>query len=262
MTFVFLDSITDARAGDRGKIAISGSHGGRYAAATASRAGLRAVVLNDAGRGLDDAGVAGVLALDEVAMAGAAVEAESAEIGSARDSFENGVLSVVNRTAYGLGLRQGMALKNAADLLRAATLPEAMLPAVAESRWEEPIGADLSVLCVDSASLIAPGDAGRLIVTGSHGGLIGGDPARACKADAKLVAFSDAGIGKNRVGVARLPALAQRRIAAVTLDCHSCRIGEAASALKGGIVSHVNGPAGVLGLVPGGALMSQLIRLF
>ena len=69
---VLLNSITDAGPAAGGKIGISGSHGGLFAAWVASHAKLRAVVLNDAGRGLEDAGIAGVKALDSVSMAGVA----------------------------------------------------------------------------------------------------------------------------------------------------------------------------------------------
>lgn len=261
MTPVLLDSITDARETHRDRVGISGSHGGLYAAACASRAGLRAVVLNDAGRGLDDAGVAGVAALDRVAMAGATVSFRSAEIGSARESLDCGMLSYVNRTAHALGLREGLPAAAAVAYLTRADLPEGMLDKVEEARWDEPMGDAPAVLCADSAALITPADEGRIIVTGSHGGLVGGDPARACKARARLVAFNDAGGGKNGIGLSRLPALEEQGVAAVTLDCFSCRIGEARSGLETGIVSHANGPAQDMGLSAGHCLKPQLRRL-
>jgi len=259
---LLLDSITDAEAAAWGRIAVSGSHGGLYAAAVASRAGLRAVVLNDAGRGLNDAGIAGVRALAGVGMAACAVDCMSAEIGSARDALDCGVISYANPVAAALGVEAGQGVRDALALLAAAQEPRAMLDPVPEARWDEELAPGRApVLCVDSASLIKPGDAGRAIVTGSHGGLIGGDPARACKAEARLVSFSDAGRGKRDIGLSRLPALAERGIAAVTLDCMSCEIGNAASALARGRVSAVNAPAVALGLAPGMALRAGLERL-
>lgn len=257
---LFLDSITDAGPEAVGRIAVAGSHGGLYAAAVASRAGLRAVVLNDAGRGLHDAGIAGVRALADVGMAGCAVDCESAEIGSARDTAENGVISFSNAVAAALGIAPGMTVRAMLDLLRRAPVPGAILPEVPEARWDEPVGRH-RVLCVDSASLIKPGDAGRIIVTGSHGGLIGGDPARACKAQARLVAFSDAGGGKNGIGFTRLPALEARGVGAVTLDCDSCEIGSAGSALESGVISAVNDTARAMGLQQGQGLRAALTAL-
>ncbi|WP_137701914.1 hypothetical protein [Marimonas lutisalis] len=241
------DSITDAKPDAAGCIAVSGSHGGLYAAAVASRAGLRAVILNDAGRGLNDAGIAGVRALADVGMAACAVDCMSAEIGSASDAAAHGIISYANPVAADLGITPGQTARAALDLLAHAPTPRDRLAEVPEARWDEDIDGT-PVLCVDSASLITPDDAGRIIVTGSHGGLIGGNPARACKAQALYVSFSDAGRGKNDIGLTRLPALDARGIAAATLDCMSCEIGNAASALANGIVSAANRTARDLGL--------------
>lgn len=250
---LFLDSITDADAGADGKIAVSGSHGGLFAAAIASRAGLRAVILNDAGKGLHQSGIAGVKALADVGMAACAVDCMSAEIGSARDTHEQGVVSYANAVAQALGVTPRQTVQQAVALMRDAPTPTGMLDEVAEARWDEKSGAG-TVLCVDSASMIRPEDAGRIIVTGSHGGLIGGDPARACKAVARFVSYSDAGRGKNDIGLSRLPALQLRGIAAVTLACESCEIGNAASALATGLVSAANDSAQVFGIRVGQSL--------
>ncbi|MBL4556209.1 MAG: hypothetical protein JKP98_00180 [Rhodobacteraceae bacterium] len=56
---LLLDSITDAGPDAAGAVAICGSHGGLYAASLASQAGLHGVILNDAGIGLNGAGIAG-----------------------------------------------------------------------------------------------------------------------------------------------------------------------------------------------------------
>jgi len=238
---LLLNSITDARENAKGRVAICGSHGGMIAGLMASRAGLKAVILNDAGIGFERAGIAGAQALGDVGMAGATVSCMSAEIGSAQDMLANGVISYANEIALKLGVEAGEPVRNAARKFAAAPEPAGILPPQEEQRWDADLGPDMPpILCVDSASLIKPGDAGRIIVTGSHGGLIGGDPARACKADARFVCFSDAGFGKNDVGIARLPALAARGIAAVTVSCESCAIGDAQSALENGVISAVN----------------------
>lgn len=255
---IMLDSITDIRTEHAGGIAISGSHGGHYPAALASRGGLRAVVFNDAGLGLNDAGVAGLKALDQVGMVGLAVSANSAEIGSSKDSLAEGVISYANAGAAAVDIKIGAPLGEQVANLKDAPTPKGLLPEVAEARWEEQIG-DTMVLCVDSASLIRPTDAGRVILTGSHGGLIGGDPARAAKAEARFVTFNDAGGGKNDVGFARLPALDERGIAAATVDCNSCHIGDAASVLASGVISRCNQAAVALG-VKSGTKVSDAIR--
>lgn len=256
----FYDSITDADADAQGRIGISGSHGGMFAAACASRAGLRAVILNDAGKGLNDAGIAGIRALSDQGMAGCAVDCMSAEIGSAQDSYDNGIISYANPVAQRLGIITGLSVKDATKRLSEAPEPAGMMEAVPEESDVVTVHG-LEVLCVDSASLITAKDAGRIIVTGSHGGLIGGNPARACKAEARFVSFSDAGIGKNNIGLSRLPPLARRTIAAVTLDCHSCEIGNSASALETGVVSDANQTAADYGICAGMTLRDSIRRL-
>src|SRR6478735_12780320 len=55
-----LDSITKLTPDDAGRVVIAGSHGGRYAAYCAARGNVLAVILNDAGVGWEQAGIAGL----------------------------------------------------------------------------------------------------------------------------------------------------------------------------------------------------------
>ena len=90
-----------------------------------------------------------------------------------------------------------------------------------------------------------------VIVTGSHGGLLGGRPETALKYDALAALFNDAGIGIDEAGVTRLPALDTRGIAAGTVAAASARIGDARSAYEDGVLSRVNDRAAMLGIVSG-----------
>ena len=258
--FYLLDSITDAREEHRGGVAVSGSHGGLYPAAVASRAGLRGVIFNDAGRGLEEAGVAGARGLDAMGMAAACVDCMTCLIGSASDAAANGVISFANAEAAALGVAPGQGAREAALLLLAARAPEKIAPAIEEARRERAIGG-VATLLVDSASLVRADDAGAVIVAGSHGGLIGGDPARALKTDARFAAFNDAGVGKDACGVSRLPALEARGVAAVAVSASTARIGDAASAVETGVISAVNAPAAALGARIGAPLREAIARL-
>ncbi|MEM9060087.1 MAG: hypothetical protein AAGD13_06455 [Pseudomonadota bacterium] len=255
---LLLNSITDAGPDAAGAVIVSGSHGGLYPAVVASRAGARAVIFNDAGGG---AGVAGVDALTDVGTAAAAVDCFSALIGSADDMVAHGRLSHVNAEAARLGLSIGGSVKDAVELLRGANNSTRVLDPVKEARFETTLESGLTILLVDSASLVAPEDRGRVIITGSHGGLVGGDPARALKADARLAVFNDAGIGKNKVGVSRLPALDARGIAGLTVAHDSARIGDAQSAFETGVISAANRTARGLGAREGNRLAAFLAEL-
>jgi len=104
---------------------------------------------------------------------------------------------------------------------------------------------------LDSASLVGAEHVGTVVVTGSHGGLLGGRPDTALKYDALAALFNDAGIGIDEAGVTRLPALEARGIAAGTVAVASARIGDARSTYQDGILSRVNPRAAALGIVPG-----------
>lgn len=257
-----LNSITDANASSAGNVLVSGSHGGRYPAALASIAQAHAVIFNDAGIGLDEAGIAGVKILAKCQMAAASTSCMSCKIGSADDMAANGIISYANSVAADLGVVTGMLVSKAADLMLTATKPNRQLPPVDEARWEETIdGINPTILFVDSASLVGPDDEGRIIITGSHGGLIGGDPTRALKAKAKLAVFNDAGIGKEQTGIARLAALDQIGVAALTVSHATARIGDARSNLDTGIVSAINQHARDLEFHKNESLMEQLKTL-
>ncbi|PHQ99074.1 MAG: hypothetical protein COB39_05730 [Marinosulfonomonas sp.] len=248
MTIELLDSITDATDATVGKIVVSGSHGGLYPAAAASLAGTRAVLFNDAGIGLEQAGVAGVLALADVGMAAAGVDCNTCRIGSAKDTLERGVISTVNSVATSLGITTSMSVERAVLLMAKAMSPHARLKPHVESRQAVAIGAyGLTVELLDSASLVNARDTGKIVITGSHGGLIAGDATRAIKAPVRIAVFNDAGLGVDNIGTSRLPALEARTIASVTVSCDTARIGDAASALETGIISALNPSAQKMG---------------
>ena len=249
-----LDSITDAAPAHAGGVAVSGSHGGLFPAAIASARGLKAAIFNDAGVGKDEAGVAGIMALGEIGVPAAAVDCMSARIGDAAEMMEHGVVSMANIAAMSFFVTIGLDAAEAARRFAAAADPTATLDPPEEARREIAVGG-AKILLLDSASLVTPEDAGAIIVTGSHGGLIGGDPARALKApEARLAVFNDAGIGKDRVGLSRLPALDERATPAVTVAAMSARIGDAESAWESGVISAANAEAQKRGAAEGMAL--------
>ena len=107
------------------------------------------------------------------------------------------------------------------------------------------------VWALDSASLVLPEHKDAIVITGSHGGLLGGKPETALKYDVRGALYNDAGIGKDSAGTSRLPALDARGIAAATVSAASARIGDARSTYEDGIISRVNRRAATLGLGEG-----------
>src|SRR6202043_1378178 len=92
---------------------------------------------------------------------------------------------------------------------------------------------------------------GTVVVTGSHGGILGGHPETALKYAALAALFNDAGIGADEAGVGRLPALDARGIAAGTVAAASARIGDARSTYEDGVLTRINHRAAARGIAPG-----------
>ena len=91
--------------------------------------------------------------------------------------MRRGTVSRVNALAAGLGVRERMGCWEAAGLLLAATASGRDPEAITEARrvLREP-GWKKAIALIDSASLVTPDDVGQIVVTASHGGLIGGNP--------------------------------------------------------------------------------------
>ncbi len=240
MTVLTAATITVLPDGAAGAVVVCGSHGGRYPGYRTALAGLRAVILNDAGVGRDAAGIGALGYLDELGIAAATVSNTSARIGEPDDMLRHGVISHVNTPARNVGVTVGDACAEAAERLTAAPLVAVEPPAVSEGRAVVDLEAGGRIVLVDSAAMVTADDAGAVVVTGSHGAIVGGDPRKALQVDAAAAVFNDAGFGVDDVGVTRLPVLQQRGIAAFTVAVESARIGEAASSYRHGVISAVN----------------------
>lgn len=253
------DSVTELGTDARGAVLVAGSHGGRLAAYYASRAGVHAVILNDAGIGKEDAGVAGIAALEAVGMAAAAASHTTARIGDGAATLARGVVSRANVVAATCGVVPGMPVRDAAVRMTNAPRPLGGLASPGEGRFQLRSAAP-EIWGLDSVGLALPEDAGRVLVFGSHGALHGGRAASAIPVAAIAAAFHDAGaLGAD---LTRLPVLATRGIPAVAVSAASARIGEARSMWDSGVLSHVNAPAVALGARIGQPLAEFFGRAF
>ncbi|HUA54805.1 MAG TPA: hypothetical protein VMB81_21685 [Candidatus Sulfotelmatobacter sp.] len=253
------DSITRLDA-PRGKVIVAASHGAIYAAYLAARSGGRAVILNDASVGRDAAGISGLAYLAGFGMPAATVAHDSAHIGDGADMLARGRISHVNAPAEALGVAPGQSCRVAAARLRAARAQTLDVPSLDETRSLLDRGPP-AVWGIDSASLAKPEDDGTILVTGSHGALLGGKPETALKASPRAALFSDAGGGPDGAGTSRLPVLAARGVAAATVSAASARIGDAKSLYHDGVISHVNTVAAQAGARPG-MTTRQFVALF
>lgn len=244
------DSITRVGAEAAGAVVVNGSHGGIYAAYVAAKLRVAAAVFNDAGVGRDQAGIAGLDYLAGLGIPAAAVGHQTARIGDGPDMMARGIVTHANSPAIAIGCHPGLACRDAAAALQQAGPSLREPPPAMEAAFlliDEPP----AVWALDSASLVGAEHAGAVVVTGSHGGLLGGRPDTALKNDALAALFNDAGIGIDEAGVTRLPALDGRGIAAGTVAASGARIGDARSTYEDGILTRVNRRAAALGIAPG-----------
>jgi hypothetical protein len=117
---------------------------------------------------------------------------------------------------------------------------------------------DAEVVVLDSITEAVGGPPGRVVVSGSHGGVSAGR--FALEARVRLAVFNDAGVGLDGAGIAALPLLQAHGIAGCTVAHDTARIGDAASTLATGVVSHANAAAVALGMRPGLTISAWLSR--
>ena len=249
-TVQLADSITKLGPQFRGTVLVAGSHGGSYCGYLAALAGLRGVIFNDAGVGLDNAGIGALDYLQRLGMAAATVAHTSARIGDGADMFERGRISHCNATANSLGCAVGQTCQEAAEIMQGGKVFEGNAPAYEETR-KLLRDAPVRVIACDSASLVKPDDADTIIITGSHGGRLAGRPGYGLAVQARGAVFNDAGVGIDMAGVQRLEILDRNSTPAVTVDAMTARVGDARSAWESGIISHINKQAAKRGITVG-----------
>lgn len=259
---LLMDSIVYVEASDAGQIVIAGSHGGRSSGRFAIEHALAACFLNDAGIGKDDAGIAALAMFDELGRAGATYDSKTARIGDARDAWQHGVISHVNRQASQLGLVAGERVADAVQRVFGSAPGKPVAPETPEAsgrkiRIEMPLGH--TVILMDSTGYADASDAGHIVVAGSHGGLAGKYGGEVLLAG---IFLNDAGGGKEQAGIASLAVFDGIGVPAAAYSHRSARIGDAQDAWANGVISFVNRAAAGLGLAAGERLQQAVYRVF
>lgn len=242
-------SCSNIRAEHRAHVIVSGSYGGRYNAFNAAKWPVRAVIMNDAGIGKDKAGIVGLDFLDRIGLAAATADAQTCHIGDGDHMLAHGVISHVNRAAAALGCTPGQSVRACAERLRTASVPAVAPPAITEGARVvmRDVPGEPVLICADSIGMVQPDDAGRIVVTASHGALSGGRPDNVVPQEIHAIFFSDAGGGMDGAGIARLADLERRGIVAGATSADSAPIGDSRALYRDGVLSYINGPASMRG---------------
>jgi uncharacterized protein YunC (DUF1805 family) len=249
---VLLDSLGDLQPGNTSPILVCGSHcgGNRDLAGHVKNCHVKAVFLNNAGVGKNQAGIRGLTHYEAENVLACAVDNYSAEIGIARDTYESGIISHTSTRADTIGIQIGDSVKEAiAKIMRhrsQAGQGEGSEPFDEKDKskkenLKKQTRIQIDGVCItvtDSITFLNESNSGDIVVCGSHGGLSAGNYAK--KYRVKAVFFNDAGIGKNDAGVRSLESLGGAGILACTVDCMSAEIFNGQDVLDNGIISVCN----------------------
>ncbi len=256
---VTLPSCSNATASHAGAVIVSGSYGGKYNAFNAAKWGVRGVIMNDAGVGADNAGIVGLPYLDQIGLPAATASAETCHIGDGQHTLDYGIISHVNRAAAALGCVPGETVRSCAERMRAGTVPVAAPPPITEGTRVtlRAVAGKPKLICADSVGMVRPEDTGQIVITASHAALPGGRPDTLIPRGIYAVFFSDAGVGLDGAGIARLPVLDADGIIAGTASAASAPIGDSRALYERGVLSHLTSAA-----VRAGGAVGMPLKIF
>lgn len=247
---VILDSLGDLKPSNNYPILVCGSHcgGNGDLAKHVHNCNVKAVFLNNAGIGKNQAGIRELINYNNENVLACAVDNHSAEIGNAYDTYENGIITHLNNLADLIGIQAGDTVKNAIYKINHQLLPINQNTQTndnknnfGKSNLKKQLQTEvdgITITVTDSITFLNENNVGDIVVCGSHGGVSAGKYAK--KHRVKAVFFNDAGIGKNNAGIKSLEALNDGEITACTVDCMSAEIFNGLDTLENGIVTVCN----------------------
>ncbi len=254
---ILLDSLGDLQLNNTSPILVCASHCGDNGtfARKVKNCHVKAVFLNNAGIGKNQAGISGLKHYEAENIIACAVDHYSAEIGIALDTWNSGIISHTTFQTEKHGIKIGDTVKEAVNkILNIINLTSSKQDnknsvSFINEEKETPGKIDLkkqsqsqidgvNITVTDSITFLNDKNAGDIVVCGSHGGLSAGHYAQ--KHALKAVFFNDAGIGKNNAGIKSLDLLNDAGILACTVNCMSAEIFNGQDTLNNGIISVCN----------------------
>ena len=242
---ITMDSIAQMSPDETGHLVVAGSHGSESAARHVARYMPFGIILNDAGKGKNDAGISGLHVLEAMGILGATVDCMSARIGEGQDSYQSGVISAINDKAREAGICVGMKVVEAAKLMF-----------VARESTEKIRGAfiihedtDGRIYVTDTISYLNEVHRESVVVGGSHCAHTTYDFVKGL--NLRGIFLNDAGKGRDGAGISGLPVYKIAGIPAGAVDCMTARIGHGLDTWENGIVSSANELAQELGIATG-----------
>lgn len=210
----------------------------------------RAVIGHDGGIGKDAAGTQGLYYLEALGIPAVAAAGDSAELGNGSDLYQAGIVSRLNILAEQCGVRRGMPVKDATELLLDKDPTDIGPGTKVRREIVETSASGRAVVVTDSIIFARPEDRDRnVLVTAGHTGRSGAS---------FLLEFrpwgficSDGGGAKNGSGTAGLEIVEAHGLAGASVSAVSAAIGDAWSSYEDGIIAACNRHARARGVENG-----------
>ncbi|MDE0653302.1 MAG: hypothetical protein OXI26_06595 [bacterium] len=236
---------------NRGRdICVNSSYCGVLPARFIAEAAPRGAIGMDCGIGPEGSAIAGLWYLEALDIPAAVADVMSARLGDGVHLYRNGVISFFNQPAADCGVRAGMTVAEAAQLM----LENDPAPAAADEITNRTVmhtHADgRQVIATDSIAFAIEADRGRnVLVTAGHTGRSAVPYLR--RAGAWGFICSDGGRGMDDSGMAGLFIVEGDGLAGATVDARRARMGSGLSHYHDGIISARNSLAATRGVEVG-----------
>jgi uncharacterized protein YunC (DUF1805 family) len=212
--------------------------------------GPRGVIGHDACVGADGAGIGGLWYLEALGIPAATADGMTAELGHGQDLLTEGKISYVNYPAERVGVRVGMAVMEAARLMRDVEASDIEVGNKIRREQVEEHPSGRRVIVTDSIVWAYPEDENRsVLVTAGHTGRSGAK----FLIEAKPWGFicHDGGRAKNDSGTSGLWTAQEAGLAGACIDGRTAPIGDAFRGYEFGRISVCNDLAKARGVTEG-----------
>lgn len=202
----------------------------------------RAVIGHDGCIGKDAAGIQGLYYLEALGVPAATADGTTAELGNGADLYATGVVSRTNILAEQCGVRPGMSVADAANLLLDNDPTDADPGTKIRREVVETSPTGRQVVVTDSIIFARPEDRDRnVLVTAGHTGTSGASFLTEFRPWGFIC--SDGGGAKNDSGIAGLAIVEADGLAGASVSGQTAALGDAFSSYADGIIAACNEPA-------------------